>query len=297
MKKIIVSFVVLMSLFVLASCGTSTFASTRAPAPHPATTMVPGTPTTQPALPDVKSTAAVPSVPAAAASSVPFKVVGIDMAVNPTAIASMVCGQSISVIYTATFHVAANSPGGTVQFVYTVNNGRSTTPAHLNFAPGQTIKTYAFTWQGTLSADNVYPGLGGVLTSSPNVVHSPSVKPTGTCAASTAFKVTSIDLAVSPPSIAGMSCNSSVTFTYTVTFHVAPNSPGGTIQFMYTTTNGRSSVNGSVAASAGATTVTYTFTSSGVLSPDHTFPGIAEVISTSPNQLNSSQVTPAGQCS
>ena len=209
----------------------------------------------------------------------------------------MACGLPITVTYAATFHVVANSSGGTVQFLYTVNNGRSTTPASLNFGPGETIKTYSFTWQGKLSTDNVSPGLGGVLTSSPNELHSPSIKPTGTCVSSAAFRVTNIDLSVSPSSIAGMSCNSSVTFTYTVTFHVAPNSHGGTIQFMYTTNNGRSSTKSSVPASAGTTTVTGTFTSSGVLSPDHTFPGIAEVITTSPNQVNSLQVKPAGRCS
>jgi len=260
------SFVVLISVFLLASCG----ASPSAPAVAP---------TTQPVSP------------------VPFKVVSIAMGVNPASIAGMACGHTITVTYTATFHVAANSSGGTVQFLYTVNNGRSTTPASLNFAPGETIKTYSFTWQGKLSSDNVSPGLGGVLTSSPNELHSPSIKPTGTCVSSAAFRVTNIDLSVSPSSIAGMSCNSSVTFTYTVTFHVAPNSHGGTIQFMYTTNNGRSSTQSSVTASAGTTTVTYTFTSSGVLSPDHTFPGIAEVITTSPNQVNSLQIRPAGRCS
>ena len=279
MKKIMVSFVVLISVFLLASCGASPSAPAVAQTHHPAATTAPGTPTTQPASP------------------VPFKVVSIEMGVNPASIAGMACGLPITVTYAATFHVAANSSGGTVQFLYTVNNGRSTTPASLNFGPGETIKTYTFTWQGTLSSDNVYPGLGGVLTSSPNEAHSPSVKPTGTCVSSAAFQVTNIDLSVSPSSIAGMSCNSSVTFTYTVTFHVAPNSHGGTIQFMYTTNNGRSSTQSSVTASAGTTTVTYTFTSSGVLSPDHTFPGIAEVITTSPNQVNSLQVKPAGRCS
>ena len=93
------------------------------------------------------------------------------MGVNPASIAGMACGQAVTVTYTATFHVAANSSGGTVQFLYTINNGRSTTPASLNFGPGETIKAYSFTWQGALSSDNVYPGLGGVLASSPNEVH------------------------------------------------------------------------------------------------------------------------------
>jgi len=109
------SFVVLISVFLLASCG----ASPSAPAVAP---------TTQPVSP------------------VPFKVVSIAMGVNPASIAGMACGHTITVTYTATFHVAANSSGGTVQFIYTVNNGRSTTPASLNFGPGETIKTYTFTW-------------------------------------------------------------------------------------------------------------------------------------------------------
>ncbi len=97
------------------------------------------------------------------------------MAVKPASIAGMACGQSITVTYTATFHVAANSPGGAVQFMYTVNNGRSTRPASLNFGPGETTKAFSFTWQGVLSSDNVYPGLGGVLTSSPNEVRGSSL--------------------------------------------------------------------------------------------------------------------------
>jgi len=114
---------------------------------------------------------------------------------------------------------------------------------------------------------------------------------------SSPFRVTSIDMAVNPASIAGMACGQSITVTYTATFHVAANSPGGKIQFMYTTNNGRASTNGSVTADAGQTTVVYTFTNTGGLYPDHTFPGIAEVITSSPNQVNSPQVKPTGQCS
>src|SRR5579884_40618 len=140
MKKIMVSFVVLLSVFLLASCGASPSTPTVVPTQHPADTTAPGMPTTQPA----------PTSPSS--SSVPFKVVSIDMGVNPASIAGMTCGQAITVTYTATFHVVAHSSGGTAQFLTTVNNGRSTTPARLNFGPGQTIKSYAFTWQGTLSS-------------------------------------------------------------------------------------------------------------------------------------------------
>ena len=278
-----------MTIVGVAACGTSGnpgASGNASPTASGQTTTVTAT-TSKPT-----QTATTPAV-----SPASFTVTGIDMAVNPTSIAGMACGKSITVTYTATFHVAANSPGGTVQFTYTVNNGRSSPSASLNFASGETTKTFAFTSPGTLSPDNVYPGLGGVLVSSPNQFRSPTIKPNGACVSSAPFSVTSIDLAVSPSSIAGMTCNSNVTLKYTATFHVAANSPGGTIQFMYTTTNGRSSTNASVSVAAGATTAIYTFTITGTLYPDHTFPGIAEVITTSPNQVNSPQVKPAGQCS
>ncbi len=47
-----------------------------------------------------------------------------------------------------------------------------------------------------------------------------------------AFAVTSVDLAVSPSDITGTACGTSVTFTYTATFHIPANTAGGTIQFM-----------------------------------------------------------------
>ena len=245
--------------------------------------------------PGPSPTATTLSTPSATPTS--FRVTSVDLAVNPTSIAGRPCGSPASFTYTATFHMPAGTAGGAIQFMYTVNNGRSSSSVSVIVAPGETTKTYTFTSSGTLYPDHTYPGIAEVVVNSPNVVNSPQVKPNGTCVSSAAFKVTSIDLSVNPSSIAGMACNSNVTLKYTVTFHVAANSPGGTIQFMYTTNNGRSSTNGSVNVGAGATTATYIFTNPGTLYPDHTFPGIAEVISTSPNQVNSPQVNPAGQCS
>src|SRR5690242_4045752 len=119
--------------------------------------------------------------PAGTCSVGAFKVTSIDMAVSPTSIAEMACGTPITVTYTATFHIAPNSPGGTIQFVYTWNNGRASPSASVNVGAGQTTATYSFTWSGNLPPDHVYPGLGGVITSSPNMVNSPLVKPMGMC--------------------------------------------------------------------------------------------------------------------
>jgi Domain of unknown function (DUF4352) len=57
MKKIMVSFIVLISLFLLASCGASPSAPAVVPTHHSVATMAPSTPTTQPAPPVVQPTA------------------------------------------------------------------------------------------------------------------------------------------------------------------------------------------------------------------------------------------------
>lgn len=129
-------------------------------------------PTTQPATVTPSPT----SVPQS-----PFQVTKIDMAVNPATIAGMTCRTSVIVTYTATIHVAANSPGGTVKFNYTVNNGRGDTPASISFNPGETSKTYSFTWSGALPSDHTYPGPGGIRVTSPNQLTSSLVAPTGQC--------------------------------------------------------------------------------------------------------------------
>jgi hypothetical protein len=112
------------------------------------------------------------------------------------------------------------------------------------------------------------------------------------------FAVLNVDLAVSPTSIAGNACGTTVTFTYTATFHVQVGTAGGTIQFLYTWNNGRASPSGSVTVPPGSpSTVTFSFTTSGTLYVDHTYPGIAQILVTGPNAANSPQIIPAGRCS
>jgi hypothetical protein len=237
------------------------------------------------------------STPAATATPVPFKVTSVDLGVNPNSIAGKVCSSPASFTYTATFHIPAGTAGGTIQFLYTVNNGRSSSSASVTVSPGETTKTYTFSSSGTLYPDHTYPGIAEVLVNSPNAVNSPQVKPAGTCTLGAAFKVTSIEMAVSPVSIAGMACGTQITVTYTATFHLAANSPGGTIQFLYTVNNGRSSPGASVNVSPGQTTATYSFTWSGNLPADHTYPGLGGVMTSSPNAVTSPLVKPAGMCS
>ncbi len=230
------------------------------------------------------------------ATAVPLKVTGVDLVVNPDSIAGKVCGSSASFTYTATFHIPTNSAGGAIQFEYTLNNGRSSTNASVTVGPGETTKSYTFSNSGTLNPDHTYPGIAEVLVKSPNSIRSPQIKPAGSCTMG-AFNVTSIDMAVNPTSIAGKTCGTAIVVTYTATFHIAANSPGGIIQFTYTVNNGRSSPGASVSVAPGQTTATYSFTWSGNLPSDHTYPEPGGVITSSPNVVRSPMVQPTGTCS
>ena len=116
-----------------------------------------------------------------APARVPLQVTAVTMSVTPGSIAGVSCGTNLTVTYTALFHVRPNSAGGTVHFTYTVNNGRGQAPASITFNPGETTKSYIFTWSGALPADHTYPEQGGIQVTSPNQLTSPLVAPTGRC--------------------------------------------------------------------------------------------------------------------
>ena len=110
-----------------------------------------------------------------------FRVTSIDMYVTPSTTSLWQCGSYIQVVYNAVFHVVSGPNGGTIVFSYTLNNGRSQTMEKLTIIPGQRLSNFMFTWQGSLPSDHTYPGLGGVLVTSPNTLLSPRVSPAGKC--------------------------------------------------------------------------------------------------------------------
>src|SRR5438045_4088639 len=128
-----------------------------------------------------EGTASPPPTSTHSTARVPLKVTSVSISVTPGSIANISCGTNLTVTYTALFHVAANSAGGTVQFEYTVNNGRGQTPASITFSPGGTTKSYTFTWRGALPVDHIYPGPGGIQVTRPNQLTSLLVEPTGMC--------------------------------------------------------------------------------------------------------------------
>ena len=135
------------------------------------------------------------------------------------------------------------------------------------------------------------PGVTPTSTPTPTPGTTPTSTPT-----SVPFQLTNIDLAVSPLSIAGMSCGTQLNVKYTATFHVLAKGPGGAVQFTYTTDGGKTHMTAVVQFSPGQTSNQYQFTSSGTLSPNGAFPGAGQITTTSPNSISSQAVTPSGTC-
>ena len=227
----------------------------------------------------------------------PFRVASVDLAVSPDSIAGLTCGSRVTFTYTATFHLLAPTIAGVIEFNYTLNNGRSQTPASVAVPANSSSQTFTFTSFGALPEDHTYPGLAIVQVTNPNTILSPAVKPSGTCVTPGPFKVTQVSMAVSPSSISGLSCGSFLTVTYTATFTLAPNGPGGVIKFVYTINNGRGDNPAQITVAAGQTTATYSFKWSGNLPADHFYPEGGGVIVETPNLINSPLLAPTGACS
>ena len=76
-------------------------------------------------------------------------------------------------------------------------------------------------------------------TASPAHAHSASLPKRVTTNAAP-FRITSIDMSVTPSTLSLWTCGSSIQVVYNAVFHIAPGSKGGTIIFSYTVNNGRS---------------------------------------------------------
>jgi hypothetical protein len=111
-----------------------------------------------------------------------------------------------------------------------------------------------------------------------------------------AFRVTSIDLSVTPPTVSIWKCGSFIQVVYTAVFHVVSGPNGGTMVFSFTVNNGRSQTPEKVTILPGQHLTNFVFTAQGSLPSDHTFPGLGGVFVTSPNHLLSQRVSPAGRC-
>lgn len=110
-----------------------------------------------------------------------FKVLSVNMLVNPTSVSQFVCGTTTSVTWTAIIRIAPNGPGGTIQLSYTWDEGRSSMNASIAVAPKATVRLFSFTHTGTVESDHSFPQYGSVQVTSPNLVTAQEIIPSGTC--------------------------------------------------------------------------------------------------------------------
>ncbi len=132
-------------------------------------------------------------------------------------------------------------------------------------------------------------------TASPAHAHSASLPKRVTTNVSP-FRITSIDMSVTPSTLSLWTCGSSIQVVYNAVFHIAPGSKGGTIVFSYTINNGRSQMMEKLTILPGQRLSNFTFTWQGSLPLDHYYPEPGGVMVTSPNSLVSHLVQPAGTC-
>ena len=132
-------------------------------------------------------------------------------------------------------------------------------------------------------------------TASPSHSHAASSSDGVTTNASP-FRVTSIDMSVTPSTTSLWTCGSFIQVVYNAVFHVVSGPNGGTIVFSYTINNGRSQTMAKLTILPGQRLSNFTFTWQGSLPRDHTYPEPGGVLVSSPNTLESRLVAPAGQC-
>jgi len=110
------------------------------------------------------------------------------------------------------------------------------------------------------------------------------------------FRITSIDMSVTPANVSTWRCNSYIQVVYNAVFHVVSGSNGGTIVFYYTMNNGRGQTPAKLTILPGQRMSNFVFTWQGSLPGDHTYPGRGGVLVTNPNNLVSPLVAPNGRC-
>jgi hypothetical protein len=110
----------------------------------------------------------------------PFQVTGISLSVSPASLASIACNSTITVTYTATVYIAADSNAGTVQLNWTVGGGNQA--ASIVFAPTQTVGSVSISQTGKVTKTSPFPHTASIASTVPNAVTSAMVKPAGVCA-------------------------------------------------------------------------------------------------------------------
>ena len=240
------------------------------------------------------STPTVTTTPNAGVTPVPLHITGVSVAVNPVSLTSATCNATVNLVFTASLTAVAANTGGAVAYTWNIG-GSNVANGSVTFAPGDTAKTVSYTVNNAAVQYNNTTNMTAILTvNSPNTVASSPIRPAGNCTYSGPFVVSSVAASVSPASITGMTCGSTINVVYTATVTIGANSNGGTVVLV--ATFGTAHRNVSVVFTPGSTVQTWSTTATATLGKVSPFRTVS-FASTSPNAVSSNAVKPAGQCS
>jgi hypothetical protein len=182
--------------------------------------------------------------------------------------------------------------------MYTWNIGSNHIPGSATFTPGETSKTVSY----TLNETNVQPGIapsiegsltvnndGTTLTSTPAAI-------TGLCTQTGKFMVTTIALSVSPGADTSINCNTYITFVYTATITIAPNSNGGNVVLKWSFSPNPVTLTFPTYQPGASLSQTITNTLSGKILHNDAFPPSVTLSVLTPNAITSNAVKPLGPC-
>lgn len=109
----------------------------------------------------------------------PFAVTGVSASVSPASLTGIPCG-AITLVYTVTVTIAANSNGGTVVVNMTDSNNYHRSGS-VSFSPGTTVQNLTFSRTFSNLNAHVAPPAMTFASATPNVVTSVAVQPAGRC--------------------------------------------------------------------------------------------------------------------
>lgn len=230
----------------------------------------------------------------ATADTTPLHIKSVTTTVSPNTLSGVTCGSNTDFTFSSVITVDEGSGGGTVS--YTWNIGSNHIPGTLTLAENEMSKTVTYTLKGVSSS--AAPSLSGSLTvnNAGAITTSTPATVSGLCTLSGGkFQVTNLTISVSPASVTGIVCDNYVTFVYTATVTVTPNTNGGTVVLKWNFSATPVTMTfGPYVPGQNTRTITYSLT--GKLIHNQTFPPNGSIASSLPNVVNAGPVKPYGPC-